>query len=312
MKTGIVLLITFFSIGASAGFKVVGVSHKTQADVKKTAEEIGRHILGILNDNPTPEEFREAIKKRQQQFGFVQGGGFGIKNQDDVKKAIELIGDNLGLSDNATPEEFREAIKKRQQQLSSVGEGFGISSQDDVKKATEIIGLRTLGLPDNPTPEEFLEALRKKNREGGLAIPNQRGIANVQGRPGKEILNENLPPAYINRLKNGGNCSYVDESGPVYIKTNRCGGICIGEIDCDNIRAGSFRVIHTAVCASEGEDCPSAKKCLATKRPKTIVEGGRIETLKARRELLKKDTDERVNRLKKTINESSGQGGALQ
>ena len=287
MKIGIVLLIILFSTGASAGIKVVGFSIKSQDDVKKAAEIIGHNILG-LSENATPEEFREALEKRNQ--GAV------------------------GLPADATQEEIKEAIKKRQQALSHIqSEGFRMSSQDDVKKATEIIGLRTLGLPDNPTPEEFREALdkRQEHRKNVQRMKRQ-GFATVQKNPGEEILNENLPPAYINRLKNGGNCSYVDESGPVYIKTNRCGGICIGEIDCDNIRAGSFRVIHTAVCASEGEDCPSAKKCLATKRPKTIVEGGRIETLKARRELLKKDTDERVNRLKKTINESSGQGGALQ
>ena len=63
-------------------------------------------------------------------------------------------------------------------------------------------------------------------------------------------------------VKNG--CEYISE--PIYIKTKKCGGFCVGRITCD---LDNLIFSGLVSCQSEGDKCPSPKQCIDSKIPDT-------------------------------------------
>ena len=70
----------------------------------------------------------------------------------------------------------------------------------------------------------------------------------------------------LNKAEEGA-CAYKNESGPIHIKTKRCGDFCSGEILCDR---HDFRVSVDVLCLPEGNYCPSAEQCMKQKKPNTV------------------------------------------
>ena len=267
-----------------------------------------------LPANASPEEIKKAFENFEKRQAGTVLRALGLPanaSPEDVKKAWEnrrsttVLG-ALGLHTKASSEDAKKAWENRRS--ATVLGALGLpanASPEDVKKAWENRQLNfianVVGLPANSSPEDINKALKIRFIPGlGVGLPVNASTEEI-----KKALNpKNIADAHKAVLKDR-ECSYVDENGPIFIETNRCGGICIGEIDCVH-PDGGWTMAFDGLCASEGDDCPSAKECITTKRPKTILSMQRIEVLKSTKKFL-----EAGKRSKDMIKSPSAKGGSL-